>query len=352
LGLASITPLVAAINIWVPDGSIGNSGSTYVGIGTSAPNEKLEVLGSIQTSGATAGMSRLVLQSTASGGQQYEWYNDFIGAGSGVLGLYNRTSGNNPIAFTAAGNVGIGTTNPWYKLVVSNGGGAGLEFDPTGTQLSGGVGIQGYNRSTSSYVPILVYGSKLLLDGGNVGIGTTSPAAKLDVRGGYIMTAVSGAASRAFMEGNTGGAYFGSQDTADIHIGNANSWDYIFVKNGGNVGIGTTSPGSYKLAVNGPIRAKEIVVDTGWSDYVFDESYQLSALSEVERFIKEKKHLPGIPSAAEVEQEGVSLGDMQARLLAKIEELTLHQIAQAKRLDAQAARIAALENENRTLRNR
>jgi hypothetical protein len=114
--------------------------------------------------------------------------------------------------------------------------------------------------------------------------------------------------------------------------------------NGGNVGIGTSDPGSYKLAVNGTIKAKEVIVDlTGWSDYVFADSYRLAPLSEVAAHIKARKHLPGIPSAAEVAAGGVSLGDMQARLLAKIEELTLHQIALEKRL-------ATLEQENARLR--
>lgn len=110
----------------------------------------------------------------------------------------------------------------------------------------------------------------------------------------------------------------------------------------GNVGIGTTNP-TQKLSVNGTIQAKEIVVQTGWSDYVFADDYCLAPLSEIEQCIKEEKHLPGIPSAAEVAEHGVSLGDMQARLLAKIEELTLHQISQEKR-------IQTLENENAALR--
>src|SRR5689334_6134375 len=76
------------------------------------------------------------------------------------------------------GNVGIGTTTPLYKTVISNNGADGIEFDPAGGQLTGGVGIQAYNRSTSSYVPFQLWGSKVLLGGGNVGIGTTSPLYK------------------------------------------------------------------------------------------------------------------------------------------------------------------------------
>ena len=126
-------------------------------------------------------------------------------------------------------------------------------------------------------------------------------------------------------------------------------WGTQFLK--GNVGIGTTNP-THKLAVNGTIKAKEVLVETtGWPDYVFADNYALCPLSEVEAHIKKHKHLPGIPSASQVANQGVSVGDMQAKLLAKIEELTLHQIAQETRLRAQDARIQSLEAENNRLKN-
>jgi hypothetical protein len=122
----------------------------------------------------------------------------------------------------------------------------------------------------------------------------------------------------------------------------------IVYSNTGNVGIGTTNP-TQKLSVKGTVRAQEVIVDTGWSDFVFDESYKLKALSETEAFVKSEKHLPGIPSAKEVAENGISVGEMQAKLLAKIEELTLHQIAQEKKLQAQDEKIAAQADAIRTL---
>ncbi|MNY14409.1 hypothetical protein D3C86_1475850 [compost metagenome] len=100
----------------------------------------------------------------------------------------------------------------------------------------------------------------------------------------------------------------------------------------GNVGIGTSLP-SERLAVNGNIRAREIKVENGnWPDYVFARDYQLPTLQEMEKHIKDKGHLPGIPSASEVKANGIDLGEMNAKLLQKIEELTLYIIDLEKRV--------------------
>lgn len=98
--------------------------------------------------------------------------------------------------------------------------------------------------------------------------------------------------------------------------------------------IGPTISGPYKLAVKGKIAATDFnVVATGsWPDYVFDPSYKLRSLEETEAYIKENKHLPNIPAAAVVEKEGFALGDMQKKMLEKIEELTLHLIEANKAL--------------------
>lgn len=85
---------------------------------------------------------------------------------------------------------------------------------------------------------------------------------------------------------------------------------------------------------DGQLQAKEVKVTlSGWPDYVFGEGYKLMSLDETEKFINENGHLPGVPSAQEVEEDGLSLGEMNARLMQKVEELTLHVIELQKQID-------------------
>lgn len=113
----------------------------------------------------------------------------------------------------------------------------------------------------------------------------------------------------------------------------------------GDLGIGTSNPDS-KLAVNGTIHSKEVKVDmTGWPDYVFKKGYDLPTLEEVEKQINEKGHLENIPSEKEVVENGLNLGEMNAKLLQKIEELTLYNIQQSKE-------IQVLKKENKSVSER
>lgn len=116
-----------------------------------------------------------------------------------------------------------------------------------------------------------------------------------------------------------------------------------------SIGTSTFLP-DFQLNVNGAIRSKEIVCESApWPDYVFEEDYDLKSLSEIEDFIEEEGHLPNIPSAEDVAAEGVPLAKMNALLLEKIEELTLHMIELQKEKDQQLERlkhrIEQLENQ-------
>jgi hypothetical protein len=103
----------------------------------------------------------------------------------------------------------------------------------------------------------------------------------------------------------------------------------------GNVGIGTLDTKGYKLAVNGDAMFTKIQVKaySNWPDYVFGESYKLMPLQELEAYVKENNHLPEVPSAKEIEEEGINVAEMNKVLLKKIEELTLHVIELEKKIN-------------------
>ena len=118
---------------------------------------------------------------------------------------------------------------------------------------------------------------------------------------------------------------------------------------GGFVGIGTSKP-KEALSVNGKIRAHEIKVETSnWPDYVFEDGYQLPNLKETALFIEKNKHLPGVPKAMEIEENGLALGEMNKIMMQKIEELTLHLIEKEKKIERQEERLENLENQIKKL---
>ena len=120
----------------------------------------------------------------------------------------------------------------------------------------------------------------------------------------------------------------------------------------GNVGIGTATPAE-RLSVNGNIRAKAIKVETAnWPDYVFHPRYQLPSLPEIEQYIKQHNHLPEVPAAAEVEKDGLNLGQHGAMLLKKVEELTLILIEKDKQLQKQGQEIDLLKEQMQKITER
>lgn len=137
--------------------------------------------------------------------------------------------------------------------------------------------------------------------------------------------------------------YMGASAT-DMLYAAENGANHIFL--GGNVGIGTLNPNGYKLAVAGTAiaqKVKVIAAATNWPDYVFHKEYVLPSLQDVAQYIATHQHLPEIPSASEIEKNGLDLGEMNKQLLKKVEELTLYIIQQQQETEGLKARVKALE---------
>ncbi|SJZ78551.1 hypothetical protein [Sediminibacterium ginsengisoli] len=183
---------------------------------------------------------------------------------------------------------------------------------------------------------------------GNVGIGTSSPAAPLEVYGNGIRVNTSGTKISGFANVINAGSWdmlAYSDDGAQVVLGGYRSAQFtrlglfttglerLHIDSDGNVGIGTLFP-TEKLSVNGNLRVRKVIVtQTAWSDYVFHKNYRLRPLQEVEQFIKDNGHLPDVPAEKEVINDGLNLGDNQAVLLRKIEELTLYIIEMKKEIE-------------------
>lgn len=222
---------------------------------------------------------------------------------------------------TTQGYIGIGNSAPVDRLHVT-GNVRANEFIPV-------TGI--FNVPSASYdMEFRTNGvTRFFIDKSNgfVRIGsTTAPAHRLDVSGTVNATEL---------------RINNSVVTSSQWTSSSSNINYTT----GMVSIGTTTaPVGYKLAVAGKTVTEEVVVKLqgNWPDYVFADSYELMPLAELERYINQNRHLPEVPSAKEVSDNGVALGEMNATLLKKIEELTLYMIELKKENEAQQKQIEAL----------
>jgi hypothetical protein len=233
---------------------------------------------------------------------------------------------------------------------------------------STGVGGEG-DALPRFHIPFASKDLYMVQSGGSVGIGTSTPIAKLDV-GSDISSGTLGTIFGRLPEGNGTGAgtflgvrgygtqpvnaksfalehsFYGTVNSSiNFYRGGGITGGFISfntdanteqmrITPSGNVGIGTSAPDA-KLAVKGTVHANEVKVDLNGAvapDYVFNSDYNLLSLEEIKTYIDQHKHLPEVPSAKEMEANGVQLGEMNMLLLKKIEELTLHIIELEKRV--------------------
>lgn len=287
--------------------------------------------------------------------------------------------------FPSSGNVGIGTTAPRQYLDIWGG-----ALNVTGADINGTALVTSYH-GYAYYCNDALGNGISISPTGNVGIGTRSSLAKfavyqsdqlgslpknatlLSTMSGYVGSGNTFQHNTWLVRNTSGNDWYSSRLHDGIAIdvsfqnpqtdtrtwwerdpyndiqswGNSNN-TYLTISQS-NVGIGTTAPDA-KLSVNGTIHTKEVKVDlTGWPDYVFKPKYKLPALTEVKTYLDKNQHLPDMPSAAEVEKNGVNLGEIIKVQTKKIEELTLYLIEKDKQLAAQNKKIENQQAVNESL---
>jgi hypothetical protein len=226
--------------------------------------------------------------------------------------------------FGIATNTLIYKANGAHSWLIKNNAGAAPEMHLTSTGL--GVGTNAPNHE------LVVQGDDPVIQLRDDTLNNSANAARIELLERSNGTFDGG----AFMwwNGELNRFYIGTKN------GGVNTNQIVIDRSSNSVGIGTQDIDSnHRLSVNGSIRAKEIVVEVGWADYVFDDAYQLRPLDEVQAFIDQNGHLPDVPSAADVARDGVSVGEMEATLLQKVEELTLYTIELNSRVQELEARL-------------
>ncbi len=310
-----------------------------IGIGTSTPQEKLDVAGPLRLS---SGSPTDKIYAINSSGLTLESQGNLYGA---VRLTLQNIGGSNGALFEIPDASSPQLVDFGFKTSTAQ---RNIRFETRsiGTFLDGGLpefqfGTAGIpNFVVSDNIAAIKYGSSF-------GIGTFSPVANLDVNGTLRIADGSQQTGKVLTCGDNGiASWQPAAGTGLVSSQWITSGSNIYYPTG-KVGIGTTNlnDNDYKLFVESGIRTRKVKVDqSNWPDFVFDStSYQLQPLSEVENYIRKNNHLAGIPSAKEVESNGVDVGDNQAKLLQKIEELTLYIIQQNKDIEAQNKRISDLE---------
>lgn len=286
-----------------------------VGIGTTSPAAQLQIKGNLGfdsstqlliTNNASAfGRTHLVLTGRFHDGNDAWTFGG--GARNAIIFAQNENSS----------NLGIGAYGS----------------EKFSLQLEGNSNSLGFLSQANGNNPNLV-----LTQNGRVGIGTTTPEESFEIKSASPVQTFHNPGIASYKIGLSGSVFkISAMDNGfGGHNGNFqnNISNSLTINQNGNVGVGTITTNDYKLAVAGKVIAEEVKVklQAAWPDYVFNEDYKLTPLSEIQSFIKTNKHLPEVPSAKEMETNGINLSEMNMLLLKKVEELTLHIIKQEERI--------------------
>jgi len=319
-----------------------NDQNGRVGLGTIEPATRLNIVGNSDVSSSGGGLIQL---GTSAGAN--------IGFDNNEIQARNNSVASTLSLQNSGGLLDIGddTDIDGDLILRSNGGTFRLRTAPSGSN-TGDLHFVGDGDDV-----------KMSIDdsNGRVGIGTTSPATILNVVGG---TDVTGTTGGYIQLGESGENNLGI-DNNEIQCRNNGTPQNMFIQASGgdlllcnsangSVGIGITNaaniPNGYLLAVDGNVIAEEIRVELSadwWPDYVFENDYDLRTIEDLEKSIQENGHLPGIPSAKSLEEEGLNLGDMQKRMMEKIEELSLYIIQQNKEIKTLQEQVILLNSKTK-----
>lgn len=319
---------ITPVGIKVPYSNIYlNEKYSNAGIGTRDPQSKLHVVDGnimISRSASEASGSRngsilfgKVVDATCPRGEWgIEYLDDetsYLSGGLNFWKVYTDLSNgfDNCLYLRNDGNVGVNTKLPEDKFQVNTGFEKFTIGSAIGEVLGNGTSYIGFNASRQ--INVWTFSSNTINNGGAVIFG--------DINGNIRITT---------LPSQENGTVNQQVTDADIF-----SNTRMIINGEGNIGISTNIQPGYKLAVNGKILCTELKVqlEEDWGDYVFDKYYKLMSIYDVEKFITTNKHLPEVPSALEVKDQGINLGEMNALLMKKIEELTLYIIDQQKQID-------------------
>ena len=320
-----------------------------VGIGDVNPAEKLTILTNTGAAGLshTDGTVNLKTIVNSAGG--------FMGTTTNHP-FYLIASGSTKITMLQNGNVGILNTTPTNPLSFPATIGKKISLYP-GSTGDAGFGVFGNElRMNSDNVNAdITFGFDNYTNGfdenmrikgnGNIGLGTNAPTYQLDVNGRMRLRHKPGATAGVWFNNslNSETSFLGQYTDNYLGIFSGGAWKFAVNSTDGSVVMGTTNldaenlalAAGYKLKVFGKIIGEEVRVQlkTAWPDYVFEKNYKKLSIDELEKYVDENKHLPNIPSAKEIEKDGQHLGELQRKMLEKIEELSLYVIELKKEID-------------------